>query len=269
MSPVGPFIDQVRNLDFMLRAAYKDNDLDEAENALANEFAHASGIYEDQLEKLRQDAMESIKDQGKACSSCGTISDTNARFCQKCGTILDEVISNEIPQNELKIPSAGLAIEFAESTAASFPRALELAKTTSGFQTCQRNKKSWYLASYPSQDLSQVLPLCDALSGIRNRRVYLDGKEAIWDDIFGFSWCAARQATAYRPIEYCFGNDEHRINPWGCKQANMEWSEWARWFSYGRWEKSGIFGGKVQFHLDKERIKHELATNSISKSTVH
>ena len=261
MTPVGSFIDQVRNLDFIIRVAYIDNDLDEVETALVNEFAHAAGIYEDQLEKVRQDVMASLKDQGKACVSCGTISDANARFCQKCGTSFDEIINNELPQSELKIPNDGLAIEFAESTAASFPRALELAKANSGFQTCQRNKKSWYMASYPSINSEQVLPLCDALSGIRNRRVYLDGKEAVWDEIFGFNWCAVRQAAAYRPLEYCFGNDDNRINPWGCKHANMEWSEWARWFSYGRWEKSGIFGGKVQFRLDKERIKHELATN--------
>jgi hypothetical protein len=41
----------------------------------------------------------------------------------------------------------------------------------------------------------------------------------------------------------------------------MDWTEWANWFCYGRWEKAGIFGGNVQWRFDKERIRHELATN--------
>ena len=261
MSPVGSFVDQVRNLDFILRIASMDNDLNEAENSLVNEFAQAAGIYQDQLEKVRQEVLASLKDQGKACSSCGTSSDINARFCPKCGMSLNEAMVNEMVQNELKIPSAGLAIEFAESTAASFPKALEIAKASSGFQNSQRNKKNWYLAVYPSGALTEAIPLSAALSGIRNRRLYLDGKEMPWDEVFGFVWCAERRATAYRPIEYCFGKDENRINPWGCKQANMEWTEWSRWFCYGQWEKAGIFGGKVLWRFDKERIRHELATN--------
>ncbi|MFQ5913117.1 MAG: zinc ribbon domain-containing protein, partial [Nitrospinota bacterium] len=154
-----------------------------------------------------------------------------------------------------------LAAEFAESTAASFPKALELAKATDGFQSCQKNKKTWYLATYPSGDLKESMPLVESLSGIRNRRVYIDGQEKPWDEVFGFAWCAAQRATAYRPVEYCFGKDENRLNPWGCKQARMDWTEWADWFCYGQWEKAGIFGGKALWRFDKERIRHELATN--------
>ena len=41
----------------------------------------------------------------------------------------------------------------------------------------------------------------------------------------------------------------------------MDWTEWADWFCYGKWEKSGLLGKKVQWKFDKERIRHELATN--------
>jgi hypothetical protein len=105
------------------------------------------------------------------------------------------------------------------------------------------------------------MALVEALSGMRNRRVYFDGVEKQWDEVFGFAWCAAQRATAYRPVEYCFGKEENRINPWGCKQAQMDWTGWAGWFSYGRWEKVGFIGKKVQWRFDKERIRHELATN--------
>jgi uncharacterized tellurite resistance protein B-like protein len=261
MTPVDSFVDQVRNLDFMFRVAYVDDDLNEVESSLVNEFAHAAGIYQDQLEKVRREVMASLKDHGKVCPSCGTSSNPDARFCPKCGMGIDAAMGNEVVQNELKIPSTGLAIEFAESTAASFPKALEISKASSGFQNCQKNKKNWYLAVYPSGALADAIPLSAALSGIRNRRLYLDGKETLWDEVFGFVWCAERRTTAYRPVEYCFGKDENRLNPWGCKQANMEWSDWSKWFCYGRWEKAGIFGGKVVWRFDKERIRHELATN--------
>ena len=134
-------------------------------------------------------------------------------------------------------------------------------KAAQGFQTCQKGKKTWHLAAYPSGSLGETLPLVEALSGIRNRRVYFDGVEKPWDEVFGFAWCALQRETAYRPVEYCFGKDENRINPWGCKQAQMDWTDWAGWFSYGRWEKGGLVGGKVQWRFDKARIKHELDTN--------
>ena len=41
----------------------------------------------------------------------------------------------------------------------------------------------------------------------------------------------------------------------------MEWTEWSRWFSYGRFERAGIFRGKVFWIFDKQRIRHELMSN--------
>lgn len=257
--PVGSFADQVRNLEYIIRVAYADNDSDDTEILLIKDFSQAVGVSPEQLQRMQNDVLALANDQVKHCPSCGASSDAQALFCQKCGTNLSA--SENVVQVDFKIPSSGIAIEFAQSTAASFPKALELAKATDGFQSCLRNKKIWYLALYPSKDLNQIIPLCDALSGIRNRRVHIDGEEMPWDEVFGFVWCAARRAAAYRPIEYCFGKEDNRINPWGCKNANMEWAEWARWFSYGKWEKGGFFGGKFHFRFDKERIKHELATN--------
>ncbi len=259
MTPVGSFADQVLNLEMILRVAYSDDDLDQAEAPLVEEFCKAVGIYQDQLDRLCREVMASLKRQAKVCPSCGSSAETDARFCPKCGmSLASEEASVQV---DLNIPPSGIAIEFAESSAASFPSALEIAKATQGFQTCQRGKKTWYLAVYPSGSLGDTMPLVQALSGIRNRRVYFDGAEKQWDEVFGFAWCASQRDTAYRPVEYCFGKDENRINPWGCKQARMDWTDWASWFSYGRWEKGGFVGGKVQWRFDKERIKHEVATN--------
>ncbi len=259
LTPVGSFADQVKNLELMLRVALADSDLDSSEVEMITVFCKAIGIHQEQLDRMREDVIASVKQVGKLCPSCGTENSGESRFCSKCGANLSA--SGQDVQVKFEIPLSGIAIEFAESTAASFPKALELANASPGFQQCQKGKRTWYLAVFPSGKLTDAMPLAEALSGIRNRNLYMDGEEKQWDEVFGFIWCASRQATAYRPVEYCFGKDENRLNPWGCKQARMDWTEWADWFCYGRWEKAGIIGKKVQWRFDKERIRHELATN--------
>lgn len=133
--------------------------------------------------------------------------------------------------------------------------------TGTQLQTASKNKRTWYLASFAARHFSDMIPLDAALSGIRNRKIYLDGKELAWDEVFGFIWCVAQRATAYRPVEYCFGKSDNRLNTWGCKQAQMDWTDWAQWFSYGRWQKTGFLRTTYIFVFDKERIRHELATN--------
>src|SRR5207247_1533742 len=71
----------------------------------------------------------------------------------------------------------------------------------------------------------------------------------------------AVENAAFSLTKVCFGKDENRINPWGCKQARMDWNEWSSWFSYGRWEQSGIINKRNVWVFDKERIRHDLATN--------
>lgn len=257
--PVGSFADQVKNLELILRVAYADDDLSKAEVSLILDFCKTIGINQDQLNRLRNEVLSSLKQQGKVCTSCGTESTPNASFCPKCGASLESGIQDV--QVQFQIPASGIAIEFPESTAASFPKALDIAKGTEGYQTCLKGKKKWHLANYPSGNITEALPLAESLSGLRNRCLYINGEEKQWDEVFGFIWCASQRATAYRPIEYCFGKDENRLNPWGCKQARMDWTEWANWFCYGKWEKSGLLGKKVQWRFDKERIRHELSTN--------
>lgn len=259
LTPVGSFADQVKNLELILRVAYADDDLSEAEVPLVLGFCKAIGINQDQLTRLRNEVLSSLKQQGKVCPSCGTESTSDARFCPKCGAGLESSIQDV--QVQFQIPASGIAIEFAESTAASFPKALDIAKTTEGYQTCLKGKKRWHLAVYPSGQITDALPLAESLSGLRNRGLHINGEEKQWDEIFAFTWCASQRAAAYRPVEYCFGKDENRLNPWGCKQARMDWTEWANWFCYGKWEKSGLLGKKVHWRFDKERIRHELTTN--------
>jgi len=258
LTPIGSFADQVKNLELIIRVALADSDLDSSENELIKTFCSLIGIHQEQLDKIMKEVLSSLKKTGKICPTCGAENTDESLFCAKCGKGLDTP-GSEI-QVRFEIPKSGIAIEFADSTAASFPKAFELASKTLGFQKCLKGKKMWYLAIFPNGNLTEALPLAEALSGIRNKNYYMNGEEKQWEDVFGFAWCSSQRNTAYRPLEYCFGKDENRINPWGCKQARMDWTDWADWLCYGRWEKAGLVGQKIHWQFDKDRIKHELAT---------
>lgn len=258
----GTFADQVKNLEDMLFVALTDNDLEQNESNLAREFGRLIGISQEQFDQLLAETSHrcDAATHKITCPSCSKPASAQARFCPSCGQPLISQDTASISVG-FEIPRVGYAIEFCESTAAGFPTAVDLAKATGTMQTATKNKKSWYLASFPTKQVSDIVPMATALSGMRNRKVYHDGKELIWDEVFGFIWCASQRTTAYRPVEYCFGKADNRINPWGCKQARMEWTDWAQWLSYGRWQKSGFLRSNYVFVFDKDRIRHELATN--------
>lgn len=41
----------------------------------------------------------------------------------------------------------------------------------------------------------------------------------------------------------------------------MDWSKWARWFSYGKFKPAGLLKSGYVFAFDKDRIRHELNVN--------
>ncbi len=259
--PVGTFATRVANLEDMFRISFSDGDIFGAEKSLLEAFASAIGVLPSQLELIQTEIISELGSAPTlaACVGCGATLPDGARFCAGCGTAVS--VSIEATVVSYEIPTSGCAIEFAESTAASFQDALQLAKASPAFQTCIKGKKTWYLVSYPKEEFTAAAKLATLLGGMRNRRSFLDGQEVSWDELFGFTWCANERANAYRPPLYCFGKDDNRLNPWGCKNAGLEWTEWADWFSYGRWESSGVLRKTSVFVFDKERIRHELSSN--------
>ena len=262
LSKVGSFADQVRNLEDMVAVALADSDLAQAEADVIASFCGLVGIRQEQLDVITSEVSKRLKSERSiiVCSKCNTQIQSDARFCPACGAAVEskEVASTSL---EFNIPKDGYAIAFSESTAPGFTTALELAKEIGSAQTALKNKKTWYLVHIQSDQFVDVMRMAKALSGIRNRAIYYDGQQIDWDEVFGFIWCATQRDQAYKPVEYCFGKDENRINPWGCKQARMDWAEWSTWFSYGRWEKAGIVSKRNVWIFDKERIRHDVATN--------
>lgn len=234
-----------------------------SEDSPIHEFAASVGVSGSQVERITSDvkAILTLNIVNRICLNCRHEISSQAKFCPECGTPVAEAEKTSIVNVEYEIPAEGISIEFAESTASGFPEAVKMMTNAPASGACVRARKTWYFASWPLSEISEAAKMAECLKGMRNRRVYVDGAETTWDDVFGFIWCAEHRNTAFKPLEYCFGLDEKRLNIWGCKQARMEWAEWAHWFSYGSFKKKGIIGSQMVFVLDKARIKHELQTN--------
>lgn len=259
---VGSFATQVSNAADMLYLAFVDGELDATERSMVTAFCKKVGLTQEQLNVMAKEAIaRSDRTQLKElCPACNAELVLNSKFCPSCGKpVATEEAISEI--TDFQIPGEGYAIEFCESTAASFPDALKQAKESPAFASLVRNKKTWYFASWSSNSFEAVCRLAQVLGGIRNRKVYRNGKTEAWDELFGFISCAEERSIAYRPAEYCFGKDDNKLNPWGCKQAQMDWTDWSRWFSYGKFAKTGVLKSKYVWIFDKERIRHELMTN--------
>ncbi|MBI2839230.1 MAG: zinc ribbon domain-containing protein [Acidobacteria bacterium] len=259
-APVGSFGHQVRNLEDMAYLALVDGELAEKEGQIISGFCQHVGLSQEQLDRVVADADRQSATAQALCPSCNQRIEARARFCPHCGLALAKVEEAQAHNVNLEIPTAGYAIEFCESTGSGFPAALSMAKSAPTFQSCVRNKKTWYLTAWPREAFRDCARLAESLSGLRNRRCYVDGQEHPWDEVFGFCWCARQREAAYRPVEYCFGTDEKRLNLWGCKQARMEWQEWADWFTFGSFKKGGLLRNQTLWVFDKTRMLHELRT---------
>ena len=185
------------------------------------------------------------------CPQCKQSGPANASFCPNCGKPLVS------PEN-YQIPETGYAIEFADSTAANFSTALEKAKQSFRYESCVKGRKNWHLAVFNGDQFLLVAELAESLEGIRNRKIYINGKEEGWWDVFAFLSCASRRKTSYKPAEYCFGVEDRRLNLWGCTQLSMDWNDFAIWLSYGSFQKSSKGNNLYVWIFDKERILQEL-----------
>ena len=255
--PVGRYSERIRNIEDMIFVALLDRELADKEKQVITTFAKQAGCTQEQINQILQETKQRIRnDQSEIpCPSCQETVLASAKFCPSCGVQLGEAIQASAVQVEFQYPAKGISIEFAESSSASFSEALKTAKAAPNFQKCQRERKTWYLATWDHRQIAGAVVLAEHLKGIRNRKAFIDGESKSWDEAFGFLWCYRQRQSAYRPATYCFGMDEKRLNIWGCKQANMEWSDWSDWFSYGHFRKQDVFV------FDKARISHELQTN--------
>jgi len=260
LQPVGGFIDKLSNLEDMLYIVYVDGDLDETEKQIVLQFAEKIKITPEQFNEIKSDVLDLLNSAPVICPNCKSKCSSDAKFCPQCGANLQEVEGGKTVQVSYSIPSKGIAIEFAESTSASFPSAFQKASSAPTFQQCVKGKKKWFLAAWPLSQIAEALELAQELDMLRHRKVYIDGEEQKWQDVFAFLWCYFNRSNAYDPLEYCFGLSHKTFNIWGCINSRMDWVDSADWF-YGNFETKGVLKKRVFFVFDKKKIEHELKTN--------
>ena len=262
-SMVGSFSVRIANLEDMIAVSLADGTLDHEEKPVVLTFAKNVGITNEQLQLILSEVRASLKseDATRVCPSCSAKVPRDAKFCPACGVSLELSDKAAAVAVEYSIPKTGVAVEFAESTASGFVDAVRKAKLAPENAECVKGNKTWYMAAWPKEQIEEAVKLVEDLKGMRNRKVWVDAEESRWDDVFGFTWCSEQRNAAYRPIEYCFGVDEKRLNIWGCKNARMDWAKWSVWFSYGCFKKGGLLKSGHIFAFDKKRIRHELETN--------
>lgn len=259
----GKFSTQISNLEAMVYVALVDGVLSEGESDIIGELAADIGLEQKQLDQISTETSAEIANDmvQVKCPSCSALIAAEAKFCPSCGSPIPTSSHVETIGSSYTIPQTGFAIEFAESNALNFQAALDHAKTSATFGSALKGNKCWYVAGWPKEAFDGVYKLANLLSGLRNRRLFLDGAEQSWEDVFQFTWCARQREQAYRPTEYCFGLDEKRLNPFGCKQLRMEWAGWSDWFSLGTFRSSGRKSGKPVWIFDKDKIRHQVNTN--------
>lgn len=262
-APVGLFSAQIANLEDMLLVALADGLLDHTEKPVIISFAQRIGVSNDQLNRILAGVKAFLKSatETRACLMCSEEVPKAAKFCPKCGVALEQAEKASATAIEYSIPSVGIAIEFPESTASGYLDAVRKAKEAPEYADCLKGKKTWHMAAWPRDRIDEAVKLVADLKGMRNRRVWMDGSESRWDEVFGFAACSQRRDSAFRPIEYCFGVDEKRLNLWGCRNAGLDWNKWSSWFSYGKFRPGKLLAGGHVFEFDKKRIRHELETN--------
>jgi len=247
------FSTRIRNIEDLIELALVGGELKSEEKNLIADAAKRGGMTQEIINTVFREAKQRREAASPLCSSCGAALPESARFCPECGVSKEVAPTNSIGrQVSIVVPDSGVTIAFAKSTSGRFPEALDLAKSLPTFQEATRDGKQWYAVTISPQDTSNLIGIANPLGGLKNKEVFLNGIKVDWKKVFGFAWCAGERENAYDPVKYCFGVEDERMNIWGCKQLQMDWTSWSDWFTYGKFVKGTVF------EFDMKRIVHEL-----------
>jgi RNA polymerase subunit RPABC4/transcription elongation factor Spt4 len=177
-SPVGFWSDKIKNLENIIYVSMIDGSIDNSEKQLILAFAKQVEISQAQLSLILNDVKRSVSHSSDniSCQKCKATITGASKFCPECGAAIQASSEPEAIAVSYEIPASGIAIEFPESTATGFAFAVRDHKNAPVNATCVKGKKTWYLSAWPIESISQSFQLIENLKGIRNRKVYVDGK---------------------------------------------------------------------------------------------
>ena len=163
-----------------------------------------------------------------------------------------------VSKNRYKPPADGLVITFSGSSSNVMTLALDALRSAPESGTHRTSSGKLYYGIWPDANLTKAAGVALAVAGLSSRKVYVNGDEISWNDLFAFTRCAMLRMESDNPVEYCFGCYDASLNIWGCRQAGMDWSESAEWFSLGSFKDAGgfVFDKNAISAMLERKLKH-------------
>jgi len=126
-APVGFWSNKIKNLEDIIYVSMIDGVVDNNEKKLLLSFAKQIQISQDQLNLIISDVKNEIATMAVdiSCPNCKAKISKSVKFCPECGVEAQKAFESETVAVSYEIPSSGIAIEFAESTASSFSHAVQ------------------------------------------------------------------------------------------------------------------------------------------------
>lgn len=167
------------------------------------------------------------------CDKCSAGISEGSNFCPQCGNPATKKSRVNIPATELRI--ANVEISFGQSSSSSFTKALEICKNIPSYTIEGEGKTVQHRINLPITEVDLITNLFDLVGSWKSSQMLINGYVATKKDLtyYGVGCYRSRQ-KAYKPTQFCFGENEYEANIWGCKRLDMPINELAGgWLDYG------------------------------------
>lgn len=183
------------------------------------------------------------------CDKCGEHIPDGANFCPRCA---DPVTEADVVTGEpIREAGTDIVIQFGRSSSGRFVDAVALAQR---LPTYEELEGELHQVTLGGQDVALAGSLWEMVGNWKTSRMTINGERATKRDLtYGALGCFQKRQQAFKPSEYCFGEDEYQQNLWGCHRLGMPLSAWGTsWLCWGKYD------GEGRWHWDRDRIAHEL-----------
>ena len=188
------------------------------------------------------------------CDKCEAGITEGAKFCAQCGDPVTEADRRSKPATEHSV--AMVRIAFGVSSSANYTRAVSICEKLPGYEVevDDDGKTIRHSILMPITEVELLVNVFDLVGSWKSSQMLINGHAASKKDLTYYGvGCYRNRQKAYRPEQYCFGENDYEANFWGCKRLNMPISEYGGgWLDFGEFDKSGVW------HFDKNRIRHDL-----------
>ena len=185
------------------------------------------------------------------CNVCHGKIFGSAKFCPQCG---DPVTADDRPVSDVSETQAAVVeISFGKSSSPNYSRAIDICSRIPTYRaTSESGGRN--AVTLPITEVELLINLYDLVGGWKSSRMLINGQPAGKSAlVYKGAGCFRECQLSHNPEQYCFGEREYEFNIWGCKRLGMPLTDWGGgWLDYGSFDSAGVW------HLQKDRILHDL-----------